>query len=135
MCEFGYADDNCPRHECRVFAGTAAITHVNPQIKYLGSYPAAPLTEGTHGGFTVKVKVHMWAATATQGTLSVAGSWGAEGTETTTSSAVSVPAGDSIAEVSVSAPASAIQLWWPAGQGAQPLYNVTVSFGKLNAVR
>jgi hypothetical protein len=120
-----------------VTVGAAAITHVNPQIKYLGDYPAAPLTDGTHGGFEVKVKVHMWAAAPTQGTLAAEGSWGATAADgvTVVQTLVSVPAGDSVAEVTLSASASAVKLWWPAGQGAQPLYNVSVSFGKVEATR
>eukprot|EP01050_Picozoa_sp_SAG11_P009946 SAG11_NODE_972_length_6340_cov_3.043423_7_plen_340_part_00 len=116
---------------------TAAITHVNPQIKYKGVYPAAPLADGSHGGFAVTVKVHMWAAAATQGTLAVKGSWGSTSvdTEVEQAQAVAVPAGDSVAEVSLAAAAADIKLWWPAGQGAQPLYNVSVSFGKLEASR
>jgi hypothetical protein len=36
---------------------TAAITHVVPQIMYMGTYPTTPLTDGSHGGFSVKVRV------------------------------------------------------------------------------
>ena len=101
-----------------------AIKHVVPQITYLGEYPTAPLSEGTHGGFKVDVKVHLWgAAKSSTGTLKVTGSWGQ-----TASTQVTVPAGDSVSNVTINAAAADIKLWWPAGHGAQPLYNVTVTF-------
>eukprot|EP01046_Picozoa_sp_COSAG06_P002943 COSAG06_NODE_108_length_23594_cov_43.013450_12_plen_1117_part_00 len=101
-----------------------AIKHVVPQITYLGEYPTAPLSEGTHGGFKVDVKVHLWgAAKSSTGTLKVTGSWGQ-----TASTQVTVPAGDFVSNVTINAAAADIKLWWPAGHGAQPLYNVTVTF-------
>lgn len=102
---------------------TVAIEHVVPQTTYLGAYPTAPLSEGTHGGFKVDVKAHLWAPAATKGTLTVVGSWGQ-----TASAAVTVPKGNSSSTVTITAAAADIKLWWPAGHGAQPLYNVTVSF-------
>ena len=105
-----------------------AIKHVVPQITYLGEYPTAPLSEGTHGGFKVDVKVHLWgAAKSSTGTLKVTGSWGQ-----TASTQVTVPAGDSVSNVTINAAAADIKLWWPAGHGAQPLYNVTVTFEPTN---
>ena len=59
-----------------VEVGSAAITAVVPQIFYSGEYPMAPLTDATHEGFSVDVKVFTWAAAATKGTLAVTGSWG-----------------------------------------------------------
>jgi beta-galactosidase/beta-glucuronidase len=100
-----------------------AIKHVVPQITYLGEYPTTSLSEGTHGGFKVAVKAYLWGAAKSTGTLKVAGSWGQ-----TASIQVTVPAGDSVANVTMNAAADDIKLWWPAGHGAQPLYNVTVSF-------
>lgn len=101
----------------------AAITHVVPQVRYLGPYPASPLTEHVHGGFSVEVRVHLWAAAAVNGTLSVAGSWG-RGQEV----AVSLVPGESHVAITLDAPASEVSLWWPSGFGSQPLYDVSVSF-------
>jgi len=100
-----------------------AIEHVVPQIMYLGEYPTSPLSEGTHGGFKVDVKAHLWAAAKTAGTLKVTGSWGQ-----VASAKITVPAGNSVSTVTINAAAADIKLWWPAGHGAQPLYNVTLSF-------
>jgi hypothetical protein len=41
----------------RIGAAHAAITHVVPQVFYEGAYPVAPLSDGSHGGFRVDVKV------------------------------------------------------------------------------
>lgn len=102
---------------------TVAVKHMVPQIKYLGEYPTSPLNEAAHAGFKVDVKAHLWATAATTGTIAVAGSWGqAE------RFAVTVPAGDSVSVVSLHVAAPAVKLWWPAGHGAQPLYNLTLSF-------
>jgi hypothetical protein len=65
----------------------------------------------------------MWAPAATTGTLSISGEWGG-----TASTPVSVPAGDSSFTLSTTATAEQIKLWWPAGLGAQPLYNLTTTF-------
>lgn len=102
---------------------SAAITHVVPQITYQGDYPTVPLEDGTHGGFAVTAVVHLWAAAATSGTLTIGGSWGETSTQ-----AVSIPAGDSKFSLRVTASASQIKLWWPAGLGQQPLYNLTATF-------
>ena len=69
-----------------------------------GPYPVAPLTEGSHGGFDVEVRVHMWAASATSGTLTAMGEWGE-----TASQVVQVPAGDS--QVTLKTTASAAYTW------------------------
>jgi hypothetical protein len=55
--------------------------------------------------------------------LTVTGSWGQ-----TATAHVTVPAGNSNSIVTVNAAAADVRLWWPAGHGAQPLYNVTLSF-------
>jgi len=102
---------------------TVALTHIVPQIFYKGDYPTTPLQDGSHGGFDVDVRVHIWAAAATSGTMTITTEWGA-----TTSAKVAVPAGDSKQVLKVEATAAEIKLWWPAGHGAQPLYNVTVSY-------
>ena len=97
--------------------------HVVPQIRYLGEYPTSRLVDGSHAGFKVGVKAHLWAAAGTKGTITVAGSWGQ-----TARLHVTVPAGDSVSLVPIDAAATDVKLWWPAGHGPQPLYNLTVSF-------
>jgi len=106
-----------------VSVSSAAITHVVPQTFYNGEYVIEPLEDGKHAGFTVKVRTHLWAPVAVSGTLNVKGAWG-----TTASSKVTVPAGDSNTTISVAASAQDINLWWPSGMGAQPLYDVEVEF-------
>jgi beta-mannosidase len=56
-------------------------------------------------------------------TLSILGAWGAS-----TSSPVALPAGESNVTLLLTASAAQVQLWWPNGLGAQPLYNLTVTF-------
>jgi beta-galactosidase/beta-glucuronidase len=112
-----------------VEVGSAAITAVVPQIFYSGDYPMAPLTDETHKGFAVDVKVFTWAAAETKGTLSVTGSWG-KGAEqvTVATQAVTIPKGNTSTTAKLTAGPGAVKLWWPAGHGEQPLYNISVSF-------
>ena len=103
---------------------TAAITHLVPQVYYLGAFPTAPLTDAANGGFSVKVIVHFWAPAPVSGTLAVAGAWpGAAAAQ-----AVSLPAGDSNVTLQLAAPAGSVSLWWPAGLGQHPLYSVNATF-------
>ena len=58
---------------------SAAITHVVAHTFYQGAYPTQPLLDGQHGGFDVRVRVHLWAPHAGAGQLAVTGAWGQEG--------------------------------------------------------
>lgn len=109
-------------------ASSVVMTHVVPHVFYNGSFPTTPLTAKTHGNFEVHVKVFFQAARTTSGTLTFSGSWGPSvgGSQT-------VSAGESEVTAVLQASASDIDLWWPAGLGAQPLYNVTVAFAPSNA--
>jgi hypothetical protein len=107
-----------------VQVASAAVTHVVPQISYLGAYPVAPLVDGAHGGFSVDVRVYLWAPEASAGTVSVSSEWGAP----VASTPVQLAAGDNNVTVTVKATAQQIKLWWPVGHGAQPLYSVSASF-------
>ena len=112
-----------------VTVGSAAITAVVPQIFYSGEYPVAPLTDSTHKGFAVDVKVFTWAAKEVTGTLAVTGSWSAEGDAVTMhSQAVTIPKGNSSTTAKLTAAAGSVKLWWPTGHGEQPLYNISVRF-------
>ena len=100
-----------------------ALTHIVPQPRYLGPYPTTPLVDGHHGGFTLGVRVFLSAAAATSGTLSLAPSWGP-----VAEWKVDVPKGDSNVTLHANASATQVKLWWPAGMGSQPLYDLTVTF-------
>lgn len=106
-----------------VEVSTAAITAVVPQIFYSGEYPTTPLQDGNHGGFSVQARVFLWAPAATSGSIAVKGDWGESASQQ-----VQVPAGESDFTLTLTASASQIKLWWPAGHGAQPLYNVSATF-------
>jgi beta-mannosidase len=106
-----------------VEVGSAAITDVVPQITYAGAYPTAPLDDDTHGGFNVSVRVHTWAAKATSGTLHVTGGWAGA----SLSKQVTIAAGNTSTVLALPT-AKDVKLWWPNGHGAQPLYNLSVSF-------
>jgi hypothetical protein len=160
-----------------VEVSTAAITAVVPQIFYSGEYPTSPLQDGSHGGFEVQVRAHMWAATATSGTVSISGDWGGSASQPVqvpagesdvshprthgtpppppsvgwrvSLSALPIPCSPKMPEImnakrscclpmqvtlKMTASASQIKLWWPAGHGAQPLYNLSVSFKPSTAL-
>jgi beta-mannosidase len=122
---------------------TVAITHVTPHTYYAGAYPTARLADGKHGGFTVNVTAHLWVPLGgASGTLTVAGSWAptgtarGEGPNVTTmvsSDTATLPAGNHAMSLQLTATAQQIQLWWPSGVGAQPLYNVTATWSSAPA--
>jgi beta-mannosidase len=98
------------------------ITAVATEILYKGLYPAAPLTEATKGNFEVQVRVHVHSHTAWSGSVQVRGSWS---TDAVGSLHESVPAGESTFTVVLAAASADVSLWWPAGLGRRPLYNVS----------
>lgn len=105
-------------------AASAAIEYVAPRVFYLGAYPTAPLSDESHGDFTVDVTVHLFAPAATSGTLTVTGAWGASA-----DLPLELPAGPSNATVTLPAANNSVRLWWPAQTpGAQTRYAVNVSF-------
>lgn len=112
-----------------VTTASAAMTHVVPQTFYNGDYVIEPLKDGQHAGFTVKVRTHFWAPADTTGTLSVTGSWGGQA-----SASVRIPAGVSNQTLEMTAAATQMKLWWPAGMGEQPLFNVSVTFTPASGI-
>ena len=108
-----------------VARASASIEHVAPRVFYRGAYPTEPLTDASAAAFSVDVVVHLSAPAATRGTLAAAGAWPGGAA----SAPVTLPAGASNFTLSLPAAAGAVRLWWPAQTpGAQPLYNLTVSF-------
>ena len=104
---------------------SAFITSVVPLTRFLGAYPVGALVDGAHAGFSVNVTAHLWAPEGgATGSLAVTGAWGA----TAASPLTDIPAGDSAVSLTLAASAAQIQLWWPNGLGAQPLFNVTATW-------
>ena len=116
---------------------TVAITHMTPHTRYNGAYPTARLVDGEHGGFAVNVTTYLWAPPGgAKGNLSVAGSWAAAtnvsgGDSNAATMTLTLPAGESVVSSRLTATAKQVQLWWPNGVGAQPLYavNATLRLG------
>ena len=120
-----------PVYLLQTAASSASIEHIVPQITYKGEYPTEPLVDGAHAGFDVTVRVYFHAKAPTKGTLTVNASWPASadvGGAVVVHVPVSLPAGVSHRSVNATASAAAIKLWWPAGLGAQPLYQLNISF-------
>ena len=110
-----------------VGVSSAAITHVAPLVFYKGAYLSTPLSDTSHGDFSVDVVIHLSAPVAARGTLSASGAWGS-----TASLPVELPAGASNFSLSLTANDNAVALWWPAQtpelRGTQALYNISVTF-------
>jgi len=108
-----------------VGTSTATISHVVPQIFYQGTYPTTTLSDTNHGPFQVQVKVFFLSPTSgVTGTVTVAGSCSSASATT----AVTLNAGESWVRLNLTASSTDVKLWWPAGWGAQTLYNLTVTF-------
>ena len=106
------------------YVSNVAVTDVVPLVFYQGPFPIAPLSRQTVGDFQVQVRLHFWAPMATNGTVQVIGSWSTG----TLSENVVLPAGESNYTLTLGAAAGSVDLWWPSGAGAQPLYDVTAIF-------
>jgi len=108
-------------------SGSLLIEHVVPQIFYQGQHAVAPLQDGGHAGFVVEARAFFLAQATVKGQFCIEASWGTARAPVCQS--VSVPVGNSTATtLRINATATDIKLWWPAGVGSQPLYNLTVSF-------
>jgi beta-mannosidase len=111
---------------------STAITAIVPQTFYKGAYPTTALRDGSHDGFQVQVKIHLWSRPRThiQGEIQLQGSWGAN-----TSQVVEWMGGDAVVTLSIMAEAKDIRLWWPTGMGTnprelakRPMFDVAVHF-------
>lgn len=106
--------------------GSVAISHAAPLIFYDGAYAVTPLTRASAGPWTVSVRTQLRVPEGgAQGAVTVTGAWGGDGGD---SGPLSLPAGDALVIINVTVPAGAVDLWWPNGLGAQPLYDVVTTF-------
>ena len=101
-----------------------AIRHTTVHVHYTGPFPTSPLQPGAHSPFLLNVTLHLSAPQAADVDVSVTGDWR---NATTHSTHCAVPAGNSTCSLGFLVDATQIELWWPNGRGAQPLYNVTVA--------
>lgn len=108
----------------RVTAGAAAIAEVGVDVGYLGSYPAAPLSDADHDAFNITLSVSLYCPTPIAGTLAIGGNW----TSKSNAMTVSLPAGTSTHTIWLNDDTESARLWWPVRMGEQPLYSVTTSF-------
>ena len=110
-----------------VGVASAALEHLQPRVYYTGAYPTSPLTDATAGGWRVVVVVHLFApgAAGAQGSLSLNGDWPGSASNSTP---VSLVQGNNSVELTLTVPAGAVSLWWPAGVGAQSLYNLSATW-------
>ena len=102
---------------------SVAITGVVAETFYLGEYPMTPLTDESHAGFELRLRLHLEATTALPGGCTVNAS-ASFGSVQKTLGAISE--GDSNVTLVLKAPRG-VRLWWPRRMGAQALYNVTIS--------
>eukprot|EP00659_Diplonema_papillatum_P007975 gene7975-12244_t len=109
-----------------VESGPVMITHVNPQIMFLGDYPVTPLQDGDHAGFSLAVRVHTYCPSAVTAKITLTSEWGGSVTVQ-----ANLPKDNTTHYVNTTVNASDIRLWWPNGMGDQHLYriNVTVDTG------
>eukprot|EP00698_Gefionella_okellyi_P004282 TRINITY_DN13971_c0_g1_i1.p1 TRINITY_DN13971_c0_g1~~TRINITY_DN13971_c0_g1_i1.p1 ORF type:complete len:1022 (-),score=216.49 TRINITY_DN13971_c0_g1_i1:104-3169(-) len=105
-----------------VYARSAVISYVVPQVFYTGTYPTAPLPP-VSGPFEVRVRVYFDVPSQTTGSLRVWGEWNDAGSVVV---AVNLGAGTNFVEAVL--PAASVRLWWPAGLGEQVRYNVGVAY-------
>ena len=98
-----------------------ALAH-RPAAALPGAYPTTPLVDGHHGGFTLGVRVFLSPLRDDRRQLALVGPGGrVEGGRAE---------GDSNVTLHANASATQVKLWWPAGMGGQPLYDLTVTFAR-----
>ena len=106
--------------------GGVFLTDIAPLITYNGPFPTQPLSDGAHAGFTLNLTLYMTVTAAlSNATLSLLPSWRST---PLTLRLPTIPAHSTQAGLSVLLRISAadVDLWWPRGLGAQPLYDLSV---------
>ena len=104
-----------------------AVTATTPLVTYRGPFPTAPLSDGSHAGFFLNLTLQtlLVSSRARGVVLSIQPSW----RTSPISANMNVLPGMSSASFSIDVSAEEVQLWWPTGLGAQPLYDVDVYLG------
>eukprot|EP01052_Picozoa_sp_SAG31_P011928 SAG31_NODE_687_length_12813_cov_2.597216_10_plen_381_part_00 len=100
-----------------VFVKGTAIAHVAPRVFTASAFP----TDDYSFDVTVAVHFNTPGLSTVKGQVDVHGDWGATATQT-----LELQPGRSVVELNVSATSKQVELWWPVGMGAQPLYNITI---------
>ena len=101
-----------------------AITDMTAHVTYTGSFPTTPLEPGNHEPFSVWVSLLLYAPQAVAVDLAFMGDWR---NATTEQRHVTLTAGNTTVTWQLTVSAEQIDLWWPNGRGAQPLYNFTAT--------
>ena len=101
-----------------------AITHMTAHVTYMGAFPTAPLQPHQHEPFQVLVSLFVFAPQPAAVDFDLTGEWPSAAT---VRQRITVPAGNSTIRMGFRVRAAEIELWWPNGRGAQPLYNVTIA--------
>ena len=99
-----------------------AITDVTPLTHYTGDFPTQRLTDRQHAPFLLNVSLHITALQPTKATLFLSSDWGGS-----LQTAADLPAGRSQHSLLLTVNASQVRLWWPAGLGPSPLYNIRLT--------
>ena len=99
-----------------------AVTDTTPLVKYGGPFPTQPLSDGNHGHFILNLTMQTMAVKAISANLTIQPSW----STTPLKGTLNAPAGMGTATVMIDVRPEEIQLWWPTGMGAQPLYDVDI---------
>ena len=105
--------------------GGVFLTDIAPLITYNGPFPTSALSDGSHGGFTLNLTVYMTVTRALpNATLEVQPSW--RSSPLTFHLPALPPSSSTGLSTLIRVSAADVDLWWPQGLGAQPLYDLSV---------